>query len=67
LQNFEKVKPGICDATVYKGMLWIHRPKIPFARTLSGGNYHIGDYNLFYMNIRENVAERINTYLKHKR
>lgn len=67
LQNFEQVKPGICDATVYKGMLWIHRPKIPFARTLSGGNYHIGDYNLFYMNIRENVAERINTYLKHKR
>lgn len=63
LKDFRKIKPHVCDATVYRGMLWIHTPKIPLARTLSGGNYHIGDYNLFYMNIRENVQERINKYI----
>ena len=26
-------------------------------------NYHIGDINLFYINIRENVAERIQAFL----
>lgn len=62
LKDFRKIKPHVCDATVYRGMLWIHTPKIPLARTISGGNYHIGDYNLFYMNIRENVEERVKKY-----
>ena len=26
-------------------------------------NYHIADYNLFYLSVRNNVAERVNTYL----
>ncbi|MGE0667311.1 MAG: DUF3089 domain-containing protein [Sphingomonadales bacterium] len=30
---------------------------------LPGGNYHIYDYNLFYMNIRRNVAQRVTAYL----
>jgi hypothetical protein len=28
-------------------------------------NYHIADYNLFYMNVRENVKTRIAAFLKH--
>ncbi len=63
LRDFRKIKPNVCDATVFRGMLWIHTPKIPLARTMSGGNYHIGDYNLFYMNIRENVEERVKNYM----
>jgi len=27
------------------------------------GNYHIYDYNLFYMNIRRNAEERVEAYL----
>jgi hypothetical protein len=30
---------------------------------LPGGNYHIYDYNLFYMNIRQNVAQRVTAFL----
>jgi hypothetical protein len=30
---------------------------------LPGGNYHIYDYNLFYMNIRRNVAQRVEAFL----
>lgn len=29
-----------------------------------GGSYHIYDYNLFYMNIRQNLAERVGAYVK---
>ncbi len=63
LKNFRKIIPNVCDATVHRGMLWIHTPKIPLARTMSGGIYHVGDYNLFYMNIRENVEQRVKKYL----
>jgi hypothetical protein len=31
---------------------------------MAGENYHVYDYNLFYMNIRENAAERANAWLK---
>ena len=30
---------------------------------LPGGNYHIYDYNLFYMNIRQNVEQRVKAFL----
>lgn len=44
------------------GALWTHKPKgrgYPAAK-----NYHILDYNLFYMNIRNNVKLRIDSYWK---
>jgi hypothetical protein len=31
---------------------------------MPGGNYHVYDYNLFYMNIRENAARRVERFLK---
>ena len=34
---------------------------------LPGGNYHIYDYNLFYMNIRRNVAQRVEAFLARPR
>lgn len=52
------------DAQCQDGILWIHTPKgfgYPF---FVGGNYHMMDYNLFYLNIRENVKDRINNFLK---
>jgi hypothetical protein len=35
-----------------------------FTYGVFGGNYHIYDYNLFYMNIRQNLADRIGAYEK---
>jgi hypothetical protein len=63
LQDF-KIKPKICDAKIHKGMIWIHKPKIRGAKLIRIKNYHIGDYNLFYMNIRKNVETRVNKYLE---
>jgi hypothetical protein len=28
------------------------------------GNFHIADYNLFWMDIRENVKQRVTAYMK---
>ncbi|ULQ55713.1 DUF3089 domain-containing protein [Flavihumibacter rivuli] len=62
LRNFDKLVPAVSDAQVYKDLLWISRPKFPGSWLYTSRNYHIGDINLFYMNIRENLSVRIKSY-----
>lgn len=58
LLKFNKVLPGIVNAKVHDGVLWVQKPKF-FGNVLySNPNYHIADYNLFYVSIRNNVKER---------
>lgn len=64
LRDFNKVLPGLVHAQVYGNVLWVNKPQFFGSVFLTMKNYHIVDYNLFYMNIRENVAERIMSYLK---
>lgn len=66
LTDFDEIKQGINDAQSKNGdgVIWIHKPKIPFAFLYFSKNYHVGDYNLFWMNVRENVAERTHAYFK---
>ncbi len=47
------------------GFLYISKPKTAAFRTilLPRKNYHLQDYALFYMNIRENVEERLRAFL----
>jgi hypothetical protein len=59
---FKKISPGVCDAQAYKGLLWITRPHFRGSRLYRSSIYHTGDYNLFYMDVRENVALRIKQY-----
>ncbi len=49
-------------ARVHNGLLWITKPKIPFSFLVKMEVYHVADYNLFWMDIRENVALRIGNY-----
>jgi len=48
------------------GYLYISKPVHRQFRMmlLPGGNYHNYDYSLFYMNLRENVKERLEAFLK---
>lgn len=48
-----------------QGILWITPPNKWLYKlgVFPGGGYHAYDYNLFYMNIRTNVEERVNAYL----
>lgn len=63
LKNFKRVIPNIADAQVKDGVLRINKPHFFFSPLFKYNNYHIVDYNLFYMNIRENAQLRVKKYL----
>ncbi len=62
LTRFNELVPHVTDATIHDGILWAHRPHFRGSFLLQTKNYHIGDINLFYLNIRENVRTRIRSY-----
>lgn len=62
MRNFEKILPGVTDAQNHDGVLWVEKPHFPGRIFLLTKRYHIADFNLFYMNIRENVSQRINSF-----
>ncbi|MES2430233.1 MAG: DUF3089 domain-containing protein [Bacteroidota bacterium] len=64
LKNFNKLKPGVVNATIHNNILWASKPKFFGNIFLRNKNYHIGDINLFYNNIRQNVRTRINAFWK---
>ena len=64
LTKFNRVEPAVDDAQVYKDLLWISRPKFPHSRLYKAKNYHVGDINLFYLNVRENLDQRVAQFKK---
>ena len=63
--SFDRVDIGITDAQVINGYLNVTKPDKSGYHSLGKYNYHIMDYNFFYMNIRENVKQRISSYFEH--
>jgi len=64
LKDFSKIVKNTTDAQIHDGVLWVNRPKFPGSVFYRSKNYHIGDINLFYMNLRQNIEQRIFSYLK---
>lgn len=65
LRNFEAgLYENLADAQVHRGLLWVSRPKFPWSFLLTLKNYHLADYNFFYMNVRENGRLRSKQFLK---
>ena len=64
LKNFNKIKKGLVDAKVHANVLWSCKPKFFGNIFFTKKNYHIGDINLFYSNIRQNVSTRIDYFFK---
>jgi Protein of unknown function (DUF3089) len=64
LIKFNKLYKHTTDAQINNGLLWVKKPKFPWGFLYFTKNYHAGDINLFYLNIRENVQQRINHFLK---
>ncbi len=56
--------PQLADAQIHEGLLWTNKPYIKGRFLLRTKNWHRADMNFFYMNIRENVALRIEKYLE---
>ena len=53
-------EPDMVGAECKDGTLWVDRPKgILYLLAHPGGDYHAYDYELFYMNLREDAEHRI--------
>ena len=64
LKPFRKVRPGASDAQVHGPILWASKPKFFGNFVLTTENYHAGDFNIYYLNVRENVALRAEKFLQ---
>ena len=64
LRKFNKVYYHVSDAQVKGGVLWTSKPKFPGSFLLRTKNYHIGDLNLYYYSIRNNVRQRVAAFKK---
>jgi len=62
LFNFNRIYKQTTDARISNGFLYVKKPKFPWSFLLLKKNYHVGDINLFYLNIRENVKQRIASF-----
>jgi len=64
LLKFNKKVPKVTDAKVQGNILWAEKPHFFGNAFYTTKNYHIADMNLYYINIRENVALRKKAFWK---
>ena len=64
LRPFGVLRPGITDAEVWRGYLLADKPKFPGSILFIRRNYHIADFNLYYLNVRENAQARAAAFFK---
>ncbi len=64
LLGFKKTGERLNDAQIHNGILWISKPHFKGSRLIRSKNFHAGDYNLFYLNIREDIKHRIGLFWK---
>ncbi|HMQ46413.1 MAG TPA: DUF3089 domain-containing protein [Saprospiraceae bacterium] len=63
LPPFDEPYIHASDAQVQEGILWASKPRFKGSWLFNRKNYHIGDYNIYYMNVRENAQVRAAAYL----
>lgn len=64
IRPFEKIYPQITDAEVHQGILLARKPKFKGSILFRRKNYHVGDLNLYYLNVRENAQIRTKAFLR---
>ncbi|HRI00355.1 MAG TPA: DUF3089 domain-containing protein [Saprospiraceae bacterium] len=66
ISDFDATKHKQCiQAQIYNNsILWINKPKFKGSWLYLSKNYHRGDINLFYLDIRENAKYRLNLFYK---
>jgi hypothetical protein len=67
MAGFETIVPHTVSAGIEptSKILWIETPVNLEEKAEKLRNLHVYDYNLFWMNIRQNVKQRIDSFLKH--
>jgi Protein of unknown function (DUF3089) len=61
-----KFDQKVVSAKIQDGVLWIKKPDVRGKAFVKFKIWHFADYNLFWLDIRENVALRLNSYLQNK-
>jgi hypothetical protein len=68
-QSFDRIDSHLVDAKVHNGLVWIHPPAVGgYPRFLLPGqpelrySFHIAEYGLFYMNLRQNAVARVKAW-----
>lgn len=64
LFSFNKIKYKVAGAQIHDGILWIDKLHIPGSFLIKRKNFHIGDINIFYLNVREDVKRRVRFFWK---
>jgi len=58
LSQMRYAYPEAVVAHIERGVLQVHEPDVPFGKALQRENWHVGDINLFWLNIRNNAKQR---------
>lgn len=64
LTQFNKVQPHLAGAAVHGNVLWIDKLHTTGGFLVRMKNFHIGDINLFYVNIRNDIRRRVGLFWK---
>jgi Protein of unknown function (DUF3089) len=64
IYDYKKIRKGFTDAQIHDGILWAHKPRFRGSILLRTKNYHPGDFNFYYMNVRENAKLREGAFWK---
>ena len=64
LTQFNKVHPHLAGAAIHGDVLWIDKLHTAGGFLVRMKNFHIGDINLFYVNIREDLRRRVGLFWK---
>ena len=62
LFKFNQPKKHSVSATIHGNILWASKPRFMGSFFYTKKSYHIGDINLYWKNIRDNVDERVKAY-----
>jgi hypothetical protein len=62
LYKFDKIFEHTQGAQAEGNALWVSHPKFPGSFFYTKKNYHAGDINLFYIDIRKDVSRRIDSF-----
>jgi hypothetical protein len=64
LYQFNKPKPRNVSTQINGNVLWSSKPRFLGSIFFTRKNYHIGDINLFWKDIRDNVDQRVGAFWK---
>jgi len=64
LTKFNTITPHLTGAQIHGDVLWIDKLHTTGGFLVRMKNFHIGDINLFYLNIREDLRRRVRLFRK---